>query len=467
MQVVPYTQEGYDLFQASMGTFSDIQMNGVCINEKYCKREIKKLEVEIEEKRQKVYAYKEIKEWKKLYRDKFNLDSNDQLKKVLFDHLEYEAVAYTETGQPSTDKGALEALKLPFTEDLLNYRKLIKIKDTYFHGVLREVCNGKIHPFLNLHTARTYRSSSSSPNVQNMPVRDPDTGPRLRKAFIPSEGHVIVEADFGGIETRGAGWVTKDPTLLKYLRNPDTTDMHADFMSQIYKFKNYDLHHKGDKSLRKEVKGGFTFPQFYGDYYRNNAVLLWAGAGLHGKTAKAADGLVLSTGETAGAHLRENGLGTYGRFEKHIQKIEHHMWYVSFPVYRQWKEDTYNKYLKQGYLTSLTGFTFQGVMGKNDATNYPVQSICFHCLLWCLNRLHKIMKKRKMKSKIIFQVHDSCVSDVHKDELQEYLELLKKVLCHDLKKHYKFIITPLAIEVSASEINGSWAEMNTVLEYMN
>ena len=72
-----------------------------------------------------------------------------------------------------------------------------------------------------------------------------------------------------------------------------------------------------------------------------------------------------------------------------------------------------------------------------------------------------------MRSKVVFQVHDSIMADVHKDEFDDYLDIAKKVMCHDLKEHWDWIITPLAIEGEASEINGSWAKMKTAIEYSN
>jgi len=239
--------------------FSDIQQNGVRVDIEYCKTQMKKLDKSIEAQKQTVFEFKEIKEWQKIYKAKFNLDSNDQLKDVLFEKFGYKAVSFTETGKASTDKTALEALGLPFTESLLRYRKLLKLKNTYMMNILKEECNGYIHTFFNLGTVRTFRNSSDSPNLQNTPIRDPEVGKIIRRCFISRQDHELIETDFGGIETRGAAWESKDPTLLKYLRNADKSDMHADFMSQIYYLPEYDLKNKGDNTLRKGTKNGFTF----------------------------------------------------------------------------------------------------------------------------------------------------------------------------------------------------------------
>jgi len=470
MQSVPYNKEGYQLLHDGVLALSDMQMNGIRIDVDYCKQVYKELGKKIKQKKRDVENHKEIKEWRKKYKSKFNLDSTDQIVDILFNEFGYKPLKYTdneENPRPAADREALEALGLSFTDDLIQYRKLSKIKSTYIKNLLSETCDGFLHPMYNLNTARTFRSSSQLPNAQNMPVRDPEAGKYVRRAFIARENSYFIEGDYGGVEIKGSSWYHHDPTMLGYLRNPETADMHADFMSQIFRFKNYDLHTKGDKQLRKGTKNGFTFPQFYGDYYRNNAVSLWNWAELKGRKIKADQGLQLSNEKTAGQHLIDQGIKNYKQFEKHVQQVEKHMWYESFPVYRKWKDTQYQWYINHGYLTSLSGFTFQGVMTKNDAVNYPIQSACFHCLLWSIIRLNYLLKKYKMKAKLISQIHDSIIADVPKDELNPFLDLMKQVMCHEIKDHWDFIITPLELEVDCSELNGNWNQTNTILEYIH
>jgi DNA polymerase I-like protein with 3'-5' exonuclease and polymerase domains len=72
-----------------------------------------------------------------------------------------------------------------------------------------------------------------------------------------------------------------------------------------------------------------------------------------------------------------------------------------------------------------------------------------------------------MKTKLIFQVHDSVVADVPKEERDDYLELLKQVMCHEVREHWKWIITPLELEADCSELNGNWSKMKTIMEYIH
>lgn len=307
---------------------------------------------------------------------------------------------------------------------------------------------------------------------------------------IPKRNHKVKEVTFFGYEdtyninvegihnfATEAGviiknsWYHKDPTMLEYLRNPTTADMHLDFTRLLFKMpeSEYDYHkeHSGDKTLRKGTKNGFTFPQFYGDYYGNNAVSLWTWMQLTGKKIKPGQGLEISAGMTIGDWLRKHGITTYKQFEKHVQRVEQDMWDNRFPVYKQWRENQYQWYLRHGYLTSLSGFTFQTIMSKNDTANYPIQGVCFHCLLWGIIRLLKLIKKKKMKTKLIFQVHDSIMADTPKEERDDFLELSKQVLCHDLKRYWDFIITPLELEADCSALNGNWHKMETIMHYIH
>lgn len=474
MQVVPLKKEAYDLLHQGMIAFSDMQQAGVRIDVDYCKQAYKDVTKEIKNQERKVYDYPEIKEWKKIYKNKFNLDSYQQMSHVLFDVFEYEPLHFTDTINPKTgepnpavDKEALEALGLAFTDDFLRYKRFGKIKNTYLKNIILETCEGYLYPFLNLHTVRTFRSSANMPNIQNIPVRDKEMNNIIRRSFIPRKGNYLIEADYGGVEVKGASWNNHDPNLLEYLRNPLTADMHSDFMQLLFKLKGYNPKCAGEKTLRKGTKNGFTFPQFYGDYYGNNAVSLWNWANLKGKTVKKKQGLVLDSGITLGEHLIKNGIKNFDQFKKHVQKVEDNMWNKRFTVYRDWKEKQYALYTKQGYLTSLTGFVFQGVMSKNDAVNYPIQSVSFHCLLWSAIRLVKLIKKYKMKTKIVFQIHDSVIGDCPKNEKKDFYELLQQVMCHDIKKYWDFIITPLELEADCSELDGNWSKMKTEMTYIH
>jgi DNA polymerase I-like protein with 3'-5' exonuclease and polymerase domains len=106
----------------------------------------------------------------------------------------------------------------------------------------------------------------------------------------------------------------------------------------------------------------------------------------------------------------------------------------------------------------LSGFRVSGYLNRKKVINYPVQGTAFHALLWCLIRISYLLKKYKMKTKLIGQIHDDAVSDVPEKELSNYIEIALDVITVQLKKHWPWIITPMQVEIETTPIDGSWYE---------
>ena len=108
----------------------------------------------------------------------------------------------------------------------------------------------------------------------------------------------------------------------------------------------------------------------------------------------------------------------------------------------------------------MTGFVCSGVFSRNQLYNLPVQGPAFHCLLWSLTQIVNRMKRDKMRSVVVGQIHDSIVADVHRDELDDYLQLVKQTMTVDVRKHWSWIVTPLIVEAEVAETN--WYEKKAV-----
>ena len=328
---------------------------------------------------------------------------------------------------------------------------------TYLRGLQREVIDGFVHPFFNLHTVRTYRSSSDSPNFQNIPVRDPEAGRLIRRAFVPRKGRVLVDVDYVGIEIRVAACYHTHPAMIRYIEDP-ALDLHRDMAAKCYKLPVA----KVDKAIRYYGKNQFVFPQFYGDFYIDCARGLWEAA------AKLKFG-----GGTLMDHLRSIGfrrLGALdpqrdplpGSFEEHIQRVEKHFWQEMFPVYFRWKQAWVDRYRRTGYIDMLTGFRCWGPMKRNEAINYAIQGSAFHCLLWALIRIVlRELRRHKMRSLIVGQIHDSLVGDVPEDELEDFCSLVRDVMVDKLRAAWEWIIVPLEVEIACSD--ESWANMKVLV----
>lgn len=258
--------------------------------------------------------------------------------------------------------------------------------------------------------------------------------------------------DYGGIEVKAAQWYHQDKTMFSYIEDP-TKDMHKDTAGEIFLLPNEEI----SKDTRFVAKNDFVFAQFYGDYYRNNAKSLWSDI----------DKMHLKTKQTEiplKKHLRSNGISNYEKFVDHIKDIESSFWDVRFKEYKRWKEEWVKAFRKNGYFCSLSGFTYTGLMGKNQIINYPVQGVAFHSLLWSLIQINKWMKMKGMKSLIVGQIHDEIIFDVDPQEKDDLIALAFIVMTKKIKQHWPWISTHLAVDVEAGKVDESWDKLKLIQE---
>ena len=467
--MIPITNKGYRLLHEGCIALSQVEANGMKIDTKYLHKAITQTGQKIDDIILQMKEDKIFKIWRREFGRKTNIGSGEQLGKILFSVMDYPCLARTKTGRPKVDETAFASVDLDFVRDFVKLGKLKKARSTYLQGILRETTNGFLHPFFNLNIPRTYRGSSNHPNFQNIPVRNPEIAKLVRRAFIPRINHQIVEIDYSGVEICNATCYHKDPRMISYIKDK-RKDLHRDAAMQVYKLSKKELTPK-DKNDKKEVKRAkdirycgknmFIFPEFYGDYYIHCAKNLWEAIGQ--MNLKRRDGYDLySHLETEGIYelgdCNPDKSPKEGTFEKHLQEVEDDFWNKRFRVYGQWKKDWYYAYLKKGYFDTLTGFRIEGLYGRNEVLNYPVQGSAFHWLLWSLIRIQKLLNKYKMRTLIVGQIHDSIVSDVYKKELRNYLEICKQVMTIDICKHWKWINVPLTVEAEVAPLNKSWYE---------
>jgi len=447
MNMHPLSAEAYQLFHQGTLALADVETNGICVDVSYCEQQYEILGKKIERLKDKLNDEQDVKRWKHKFGSKFNIDSDVQLGQMLFDYFKCTPINTTKSGKPSVDSETLNSLKEqhPFLEILLELRKIQKVRDTYISMFLREQVDGLLHPFFNLSLVHTYRSSSNSPNWQNLPVRDPVQGEVVRKAIKSRKGHRLMGVDYSGIEVRTASWYHKDPTMLEYIHDP-SKDMHRDMGCELYVLSLDEI--KNSKA-RYSAKNAFVFPEFYGSYYKQTANDLW-------KNIDKLELVNMVTGQSLKTHLKKKGIRNYSAFERHVQKVEDKFWNDRFPVYTQWKEEQIKFYNTRGYVDLLTGFRCSGIMRKNQVINFPVQGVAFHCLLWDLIQVNDILKREKWRTKIVGQIHDEIVADVYEPECKDFIALVHRVMCHSIRRHWDWIITPLDVEVKSTEVDGTW-----------
>jgi len=454
MRIDTIRQEGYQLLQDGLCELSMIEANGIRIDVPRLRKTKKKLTRRIKILRDELQEDEVWSDWRKRFGFKSNLGSRAQFATILFDQMGFKATNTTDGGRAKMDEESLQDVDHPFVRKWSRMQKYEKTIGTFLKGIESQIVGDRLHPAFNLHTVRSYRSSSDSPNFQNFPVRDKEIAKIIRTLFIASDDHLLAENDFKGIEVSMSACYHKDPNFISYITTPGK-DMHRDMAAQLYCLEPDQV----SKDARYGAKNKFVFPQFYGDYFVTCAKSLWEWIE-KGK-------LLGPDGEDLRIHMASHGIldrgacdpskkPVAGTFEKHVKEVENDFWNNRFQRYGKWRKQWYDQYAELGHFDLKTGFRVHGAFARNAVVNYPVQGSAFHCLLWTLIRVNRKLRKYKMKSMLVGQIHDSLIGDIAVDELRDYLEIVEDVVTNDLRRHYTWINVPMVIEYELAPPGSSW-----------
>lgn len=455
------TAEAYELLHQGTLALAEVEHTGVRVDRPYLEGALADTARRILEVEEQLRADPLYKVWRKRYGEKTKLSAPDQLAGVVFGELGYKPRAVTaKKGRAKADEAAFEGLDIPFVKNYFKAQKLRKGRGTYLLGIQREMVEDDglwlVHPNYNLNIAATYRSTCDNPNWQNVPTRNKMLAEMVRRCYIPRPGHQLVEIDYSQIEVRVAACYNHDPTMIAYILDP-TTDMHRDMAAKLFFLEGKDAK---QKDIRHLAKNKMVFPQFYGDFYIRCAKHIWEAIGF--QSIKLGDASLYD-------HLARHGITELGdcdpqqrprpgTFEAHVKSIEDWMWGEWFRVYAQWKRDYYEEYKRTGGFTFHTGFAVNGHYAKNDVTNYAIQGSAFHCLLWSLVRIVERLRRCKMRSRVVGQIHDCAVLDVHPREFDDVTQMCKSIMTEELCKVWKWIIVPLDVELDVCPVDRSWYE---------
>ena len=427
-----YERENYgmNLFLTGQSTFAAIQANGFNFDPYECKKAMDSVTSQMVELKDRIQDSDEA---RKMPRD-FNFESPKQLAELLFDKL---ALLPNESVR-SVDEHTLERMGTQFCQDILAFRKLAKIKGTYLDGYVEEAVNGMIHPFFNLTKVVTFRSSSDSPNFQNVPKRNKAVQKIIRSCFRPSPGNLLGEYDYGQIEVRISVSYHKDPNMIRYVHDP-TTDMHRDMAAQLFCMDSGEV----SSDERQIAKNSYVFPAFYGSGWKMTAPAIWERLKEHALDS-----------------LAKHKIRTLSAFSKHVQDVDNDFWGNRFQRYGEWKREVWKFYLKHGYVELYSGFKVYGPMGFTDATNYQIQGSAFHCMLYTLNNVVPRIAAISGRSRVIGQIHDALVVDMHPDDVPEIDRLIWYYGTQKIREVFPWILVPLDIDKDFSEVDGTWSHMN-------
>ena len=330
---------------------------------------------------------------------RFNISSPKQVGEVLFDRLKIpHRWKKTSSGQYSTSEEKLDELAAEhkIVSDILEYRKLQKLKNTYV-DTLPELINpntGRIHSSYNQARAATGRLSSEKPNLQNIPIRD-EAGREIRKAFqAADEEHILMAADYSQIELRLIADMSGEVAMQESFRSG--LDIHRATAARVY---------------------GVQVDEVTGDQRRNAKTVNFSiiyGAGATNLSRQ------LSIPRKEAGELIENYFSQYQGLKKYM-------------------EDTLNFARETGYVQTLLGRkrilrdinSRNGMMRSNAermAINTPIQGTAADMIKIAMIRIHKTIRERGFRSKMILQVHDELVFDVYQPEKQSLEQLVVELM---------------------------------------
>ncbi len=349
----------------------------------------------------------------------FNLNSPKQLSELFFDELRLPVQKKTKTGF-STDAEVLEALAPlhPLPALLLEHRTYTKLKNTYLDALPRLVNprTKRIHTSYNQAVAVTGRLSSSNPNLQNIPIRS-EAGRAIRRAFVASDGHVLLSLDYSQVELRILAHLSKDLALVDAFNNNE--DVHARTARAIFGFDKNEPVPSSERAKAKAVNFGV----------------------IYGKTAfSLAKELGISRGEAA-------------RFiDEYFRLYEGVKVFMEDVIEQAKKTGTVETLLGRKRILSDISSSNQQARGHAErmARNTPIQGTAADLLKAAMINVDKMLKSENMNTKMLLTVHDELVFEVPQNELEKASALIKNTMEHAMP-----LSVPLVVDVG---FGANWAE---------
>jgi len=349
----------------------------------------------------------------------FNINSPQQLGRVLFEDLRLPQSRKTKTGY-STEASVMEALRgtHPVIELILKYRQLSKLKSTYVDALpaLINHKTGRVHTSFNQTGTATGRLSSSEPNLQNIPVRG-EIGNKIRRTIIAPPGAYLLSADYSQIDLRVLAHLSQDSALITAFAQDE--DIHAMTASKIFGIPASEV----TPEMRRNAKT-VNFGVVYGmsDYGLEQATNL--------------------SREEASQFIA--------------------LYFETYPKVKEYLEATKEQARKLGYVQTVMGRRrFLPEINSSNrmvreaaermAINAPVQGSSADIIKIAMINLHREMEKRNLKSKMLLQIHDELLFEVPEEEVEEMKSLVAELMSRALE-----LCVPVKIDI---KLGRNWGEM--------
>lgn len=389
-------------------TLYDMETRGIKVNKEELEAYGKRLSKQIINLEQEIYE---------MVQETFNINSPKQLGVILFEKLQLPFAKKTKTGY-STSADILEKLKEkhPVVEKILEYRQLSKLKSTYADGLAVYIeKDGRIHSKFNQTITATGRISSTEPNLQNIPIRM-ELGREIRKAFIPKEGYLFLDADYSQIELRVLAHMSGDEKLIVAYK--EAQDIHQITASEVFHIPMNQV-----TSLQRRNAKAVNFGIVYG--------------------------------------ISSFSLGQDLDISKKEAEEYIHKYFETYPKVKIFLDELVESGKKDGYVETLfqrkrpipelkSSNYMQRAFGERIAMNSPIQGTAADIIKIAMIRVNRRLKDENLQSQLLLQIHDELLIETKEEEVEQ----VQKILEEEMRSVVSLSV-PLEISVDRGK---SWYE---------
>ena len=398
----------YEMEMPLVEVLKDMEQEGIAIDVAGLQEYSKQMEITLAELEKSIKAEAGM---------DFNVDSPKQLGDVLFEVLKISSKAKkTKTGQYATSEDVLQKHEKdhPIIPMILEYRQLRKLKSTYVDPLptMTDRIDGRIHTNYMQTVTATGRLSSNNPNLQNIPIRT-DKGKEIRKAFIPrNEEYTLMAADYSQIELRIIAALSGDKNMIEAFKSGH--DIHKATAAKVFNVSLEEVT-RDQRSAAKAVNFGIIYGQ--------SAFGLSQNLNISRTEAKSIIDAYFEQYSTIKTYM--DGAVTQARDKGYVETIMQ----------------------RRRYLPDINSANavVRGFAERN-AVNAPIQGSAADIIKMAMVEVYRAMKKQPLKSKMILQVHDELVFDVHKSEMDLMKKLVEEAMEHAVK-----LVVPMEVELQFGE----------------
>jgi len=410
----------YEIFEKPLiKILAFMEIEGIKIDNKFLKVLSEKFEKKIRSLEKKIFT---------ISKKKFNIGSPKQLGEIIYNELKIAGLKKTRKGSFATSANVLEDLAFKgyeFPKLILDWRQVSKLKNTYSDSLPEHINPNtkRVHTSFLLAATTTSRLASSDPNLQNIPIKSED-GKDIRKAFVAEKEFKLISADYNQIEMRILADLADVKELKKAFKNNE--DIHSLTASQVF---NIDIK-KVDQNKRRKAKA-INFGIIYG--------------------------------------ISQYGLAKQINVSNNEAEDFLNAYFFKFPEIKNYMESTIKYCRKNGYVNNIFGRRshFNGINDKNfnvrnfqerAAINAPIQGSASEIMRMAMIGISKKFEEIKnLKSKILLQIHDELIFEVHKEQVNKCSKIIQEEMSSVKDSNLHSFSIPLLVDINVGD---NWGDLH-------